>query len=326
MRAPLCFGIISDIQYADIEPASNFGGSEHREYRGSAQAAHSALDDMFKCASQVSFIAQLGDLVDGQNAGEYGQGLALSAPQSESAINQTLRIWDKYNTVVYHTIGNHELYNFTWDRLQEHLNGQRGECHHHLFSPNAYGSFSPQPGWKAIVLNSYELNVIKPRDEETRAFTEDLLTRMNPNYGQTPPFNFFEGLSKERLRYVPFNGGFGRSQLEWVTDELKEAALADEKCLIFSHLPIYAPAASEKNVAFDADELLERLGEYEEQVSAYFAGHRHSGGAAVDAFGIPHITVQSPLTHGKCAAIVRVDEVSLRIEGIGAHRSYEFKI
>ena len=33
------FGLISDIQYADIDPASNFSGTEHREYRSSVHAA-----------------------------------------------------------------------------------------------------------------------------------------------------------------------------------------------------------------------------------------------------------------------------------------------
>ena len=187
MREPLHFGLISDIQYADIDPASNFGGSEHREYRASACAARSALQSIVHRSSELSFIAQLGDLIDGQNAGEYGQGLALSEPQSEAALEQTLLAWEGLSTHVYHTIGNHELYNFTWEELSERLNCVRGACHHHLVGAHAYGAISPQEGWRAIILNSYELNVIKPRDDETRRFTEALLRRMNPNYGKPPP-------------------------------------------------------------------------------------------------------------------------------------------
>ena len=281
VRLPLCFGLISDIQYADIEPASNFSGSEHRGIER-LFTLRALLYEMLALAPELSFIAQLGDLIDGQNVGEYGQGLDFNQPQSEVALEQTLQIWDEFSSDVYHVIGNHELYNFTWEELNERLNGVRGQCQHHLLRPNTYGSFSPQEGWRVIILNSYELNVIKPRDEQTRIFTEALLSRMNPNYGRPSPFNFFQGLPQDRLRYVPFNGGFGQAQLDWLSKELNQAASEDEQCLVFSHLPSFAPAASERNVAFDADELVERLGERRDQVRGYFAGHRHSGGAAID--------------------------------------------
>ena len=128
----------------------------------------------------------------------------------------------------------------------------------------------------------------------------------------------------ERLRYVPFNGGFGQAQCQWLSEDLEQAKKAGERCLIFSHLPVFAPAASQRNVAFDADEVMRRLGDHSEQVYAFFAGHRHSGGSAIDDHGIPHITVQSPLTHGACAAYVIAGNRSLSVEGIGAHRSYSF--
>lgn len=325
MNEPLSFGLISDIQYADIEVASNFSGSEQRDYRGAATAARASMVKMLSDPS-LSFVAHLGDLIDGQNAGEYGQGLSLDAPQSEEALQVVLNIWSDCSTPIHHIIGNHELYNFTWAALDERLNQTCGLGEHHLPRPHGYGSFSPAKGWRVISLNSYEINVIKPRDEHVRSEAEAILTEMNPNFGAKAPYNFFEGLPPHRLRYVPFNGGFGSKQLAWLMTELQEAQRRDERCIILSHLPCYGPSASLRNLAFDADDLLLLIGQYAELISAYFAGHRHSGGAATDPHGVHHITIQSPLTHGECAAIIKVDEETLSVKGIGAHRSYHFHL
>ena len=61
-------------------------------------------------------------------------------------------------------------------------------------------------------------------------------------------------------------------------------------------------------------------------VAAVFSGHAHQGGFAVDAFGVPHITFQSPLTHhsqGGAHALVEVSAGEhggqvMRVSGSGA--------
>lgn len=323
MNKPLfSFGLISDIQYADIEPASNFSGTEHREYRSSVHDAAAVVKAWGNLESPLTFIGQLGDLIDGQNAGAYGQGLTLDRPQSEQALERVLKIWDQYSSTVYHAIGNHELYNFTWAELRLKLNTQRVQCTHQVATQEFYYSFTPYPGWRVIILNSYEDNVIKPKSEQSRLYTERLLKENNHNFGAKAPFNFFEGVPIEKQRYVPFNGGFGEKQLAWLKVELATMKERGEVGVIASHLPCFAPAASFKNIAFDADSLHTLIGSYAEQVWAYFAGHRHGGGYGQDHHGIHHVTIQSPLTHGICATTVEVYDDLLKVCGIGAHRSY----
>lgn len=322
---PFGFGLISDIQYADIEDASNFSGTEHRGYREAAHAAMTSLQTWSTHPASPLFVAQLGDLIDGQNAGTYGQGLALKEPQSSEALNRVLSAWESHPIKTFHAIGNHELYNFSWEELRSRLNGLIGGAPHQISDPHTgqfYYSVSISVGWRLIVLNCYEMNVIRGLQPETQAEAARLLRSHNPNYGQPVPFDFFAGLEEAQMRYVPFNGGLGARQLAWLDEELRALSARGEKALICGHLPLSVEAGSPRNVAFDADDALTILRDHREKIAAYFAGHRHRGGYARDSSGIHHLTVQAPLTHGACAATAFISEKGLDVQGEGAHRSH----
>ena len=77
------FGVIADIQYCDCDSASNFGGSEVRNYRGTLEQTRKAVALWNGLDPTPLFVAQLGDLIDGQNAGAYGAGKSFTRPQSE---------------------------------------------------------------------------------------------------------------------------------------------------------------------------------------------------------------------------------------------------
>ena len=147
----------------------------------------------------------------------------------------------------------------------------------------------------------------------------------NPNYGRTPPYDYFEGLTPEYMRYVPFNGGFGEAQLTWLEEELDAARAVGERVIVMSHLPIYAPVASMRNIAFDADQARALIGA-SGSVVAYLSGHSHAGGLARDEFKVHHLIAQAPLTHGYCAATVDVYADRIEVIGLGAHRSYTLEL
>ena len=87
---PICrFGLIADIQYAPIDAATNFAGTETRDYRGALVEAKRAVDYWNSMKPGIDFVAQLGDLIDGQNAGGYGQ-LKGQPPISEESLRVTL--------------------------------------------------------------------------------------------------------------------------------------------------------------------------------------------------------------------------------------------
>ena len=158
------FGFISDIQYADIEDAMNFSKTEHRGYRNSLSHAEKAVDFWNQQQPVPSFVVQLGDIIDGQNSGTYGQGLSFSEAQSKEAFAQVIAQLDKSLAPVYHVVGNHELYNFSWTELR-HL-GNRLNGQHTISKEEMYFSFRPHPGWCCIVLNSYAVSIMQNEEEE----------------------------------------------------------------------------------------------------------------------------------------------------------------
>lgn len=81
VRPVFSFGVIADIQYCDCDDATNFAGTEHRKYRDTLRQTELAVASWNQ--AKVNFVVQLGDLIDGQNAGGYGAGLSFSEPQSD---------------------------------------------------------------------------------------------------------------------------------------------------------------------------------------------------------------------------------------------------
>jgi manganese-dependent ADP-ribose/CDP-alcohol diphosphatase len=58
------FGVIADVQYCDTEDGKSFAGVS-RLFRGAHTALERAVDEWVKPESEVKFVAQLGDLIDG---------------------------------------------------------------------------------------------------------------------------------------------------------------------------------------------------------------------------------------------------------------------
>ena len=109
-QQPPCFsiGIIADVQWADMEDGSNYDKTVIRHYRAAFRTLQRAVDwwDTLS-ARPLSFVAQLGDLIDGVNAGRGQSDTALAAALAELA---------RAPSPVVNIVGNHELYNF--DRPQ----------------------------------------------------------------------------------------------------------------------------------------------------------------------------------------------------------------
>jgi len=318
----LRIALISDIQYANIDDAHDHGGFELRTYAASLEHTRHAVRRWRALRPHPACVLQLGDLIDGQNSGSYGQGLRFEAPRSREALREALDALHGAPAPVYHAVGNHELYNFSWDELRAHLNAERdGVTHVVSRGERFYHSFSPAPGWRVVLLNAYELSEMQPAHLPGRAAAVELLRARNPNYG-VPGRDFFEGLPPALQRFVPFNGGFGRRQLEWLGDTLSDAARAGERVCAASHLPLSPDAASHRNLAFDAEEALALLCARPGLVPVYLAGHRHQGGYARCAGGVHHVTLQAPLTHGLCDAHLDLFEDRAELVGAGRHRSY----
>ena len=110
----LRFGIISDIQYAPLDDGFNFAGTERRRYRRVLNGTAAAVRH-WNQLENLSFVAQLGDLVDRQNT-------ELEEGQSMLSLHAVMDELLPCKAPLYHAIGYLEHYNFTIPELREQLN------------------------------------------------------------------------------------------------------------------------------------------------------------------------------------------------------------
>lgn len=116
---------------------------------------------------------------------------------------------------------------------------------------------------------------------------------------------------------MPFNGGLGAEQLEWLRETVSAAAERGDRVVVMSHVPMLAAASSERTLLYDADAALDVLRDAGRgAVVAVLAGHLHRGGYAVDELGVHHVTVNSPLNFDDCFG--HCDVYADRIELVGS--------
>ncbi|CAE7229828.1 ADPRM [Symbiodinium natans] len=277
--APFRLGLIADIQYADCADGTDFSGCEKRYFRNSLNIARNAVD----CwnAVGVDAVVQLGDVIDGCNAKMHA---------SETALATVLDVLSRSPAQRFDLIGNHELYNVQRESLAS--SGLR------CFGPDGQTYYSAHLGssWEAIFLDPYEISLIGMSQDDS-AFHEatEMMRQHNPNV-LTGAKDWFSGLPTAKHRYVPYNGGISQKQLDWLERALQSAEAEARKVLVFLHVPLFEPATKAKTVVWNSEEVLRVLHAHRDAVVAVFAGHDHDGGYGVDAAGIHHITMNSPLT------------------------------
>ncbi|KAM4823473.1 manganese-dependent ADP-ribose/CDP-alcohol diphosphatase isoform X4 [Urocitellus parryii] len=219
------FGVITDIQYADLEDGYNFQGSRRRYYRHSLVHLQGAIEDWNKESSMPCCVLQLGDIIDGFNA-QY--------KTSEESLEVVMNTFKMLKVPVHHTWGNHEFYNFSRDYLtRSKLNTRFLEDRivdhpETIPSENYYAyHFVPFPKFRFILLDAYDLSVLGV-DQSSPKYQQcmKILREHNPNTELNSP----QGLSEPQ--FVQFNGGFSQEQLNWLNEVLAFSDTNQEKVVI----------------------------------------------------------------------------------------------
>lgn len=180
------FGVIADIQYADLEDGFNYQRSRRRYYRHSLVHLQGAIEDWNKESSMPCCVLQLGDIIDGYNA-QY--------KVSEKSLEVVMNTFKLLKAPVHHTWGNHEFYNFSRDFLtNSNLNSKFLEDRivqhpETMPSENYYAyHFVPFPKFRFILLDAYDLSVLgidqsSPKYEQCMK----MLREHNPNVELNSP-------------------------------------------------------------------------------------------------------------------------------------------
>lgn len=305
------FGLIADVQYADIEDGQNYLRTRRRYYRGSADLLRDAVLQWRR--ERVQCVVQLGDIIDGHNRRRDASDRALDTVMAEL---------DACSVDVHHVWGNHEFYNFSRPSLlSSRLNSAQRtgtDTGSDLIGDDIYAyEFSPAPNFRFVLLDAYDLSVIG-REEESEKHTHSwrILTQHNHNLQDLnqPPVSV--GLEQ---RFVKFNGGFSEQQLQWLDAVLKLSDHKQERVLIFSHLPVHPCAADPICLAWNHEAVLSVLRSHQ-SVLCFIAGHDHDGGRCTDSSGAQHITLEGvietpPHSHAFATAYLYEDRMVMKGRG-----------
>ena len=336
----LNFGLIADVQFADVDCAKSFDGKETRDYRGSLEHAKLAAARFQELGCM--HVVQLGDFVDGKSNPESvpTRGPSGCPPGSRAALAKTLEALRQVPGdaappfSLWHVRGNHEFYIAKNSVLKELL--PLPKCPSTLAPPEypdpdlTYYYFQPIPGWRFIFLDGYDVSLAREAGHPAREEALRLLQANNPGnpcaWGQGRG-DFFAGVTGPAQRWVPFNGGLGGKQLEWLSGVLKNCRQQGERAFVFSHILLFpdasGPSPAWPCLLFNYPQVLALLGEYKDVVKAVFSGHLHSGAFGLDDAGIAHISLPSPLTHRNGAfAVASLFDDRLEICGSGAAESH----
>jgi len=265
--APLAFGVVADVQYADQDD------SGRRHYRASLQKLQECVADLNR--EPLAFTIQLGDIVD----------------RGSVNLDRVLAVFNELKMPKYHVLGNHDL-----SIGRETVLSKLG-----LTSP--YYSFSIGK-WRFVALDCSDVSVEGGWHENSA------------NYLQAR--HWLDGLEREGRPYAePWNGGVGDQQVQWLKQQLADAAAADERVVVFGHMPVLAAASADWALLYNHEEIA-RLLESSGVVVAYICGHEHAGGYAKQN-GVHYVTIQGMVEAPQNGyAVVTLLEDRIEIRGTGA--------
>ncbi|XP_076458843.1 uncharacterized protein LOC143292447 isoform X2 [Babylonia areolata] len=313
----LVFGIIADVQYADADDGSNFAQTRRRYYRTALESLKKAVTTWNTSYSNLAFVLQLGDLIDGVNKRKYGKQVA------ENALKAALVPFREMACPTYHMVGNHDLYNLTrTECLESELNCSRLPTVEGVEGA-LYYSVLVHPQLKIIVLDSYDVGVLGYSDcPDHPHFLEAqrILEEENPNDEK----NSAVGLKGVSRRFVAYNGGIGKQQLAWLDEQLTKADSQEQNVLICGHVQLNSKVASSDAdvgtcLAWNYAEVQEVLHSHGCVVGCLM-GHDHDGSYFIDSVGIHQLVMNGvietpPGTDAFATAFLH--ERTLEIQGHG---------
>lgn len=272
-KGPLfSFGVIADVQYADIPDGHSFVGIP-RYYQHSLLVLQRAVQK-WNNHQKLKFVMNFGDIVDGR----------CPKDQSVDVVKEVINEFEKFNGPVYHMIGNHCLYNLPRDKLLPLLNIPSVDGH-------AYYDFSPIPEYRFVVLDGYDISAIGwPQDHPNTLEALNILREKNPNTEKNSP----NGLVGMARRFLMYNGAVGKEQLEWLDGVLQDATKLKQKVVVCCHLPLDPGLTSRESLLWNYDEVMDVIHRYN-CVKVCLAGHDHQGGHSIDSRGIHHRVLEAAL-------------------------------
>ena len=280
LRPLFKFGIIADVQYADSTDIPAFNGGMRR-YKQSLRIFEEAVNSWPK---DISCAVCLGDQLDGKTA---------STQTQSSCLSELLSIANTLQAPLHYCFGNHDYYTFNRTSLHKHFIPPMSSSIGGACSPDKlYYDWAPFPGWRFVLLDSYDVSLIGSSSLEHLDLAKAILKDNNPN-DLSVGGGWFNNLPRDRYRYVPYNGAISQLQLSWLRSVLSKAEERNEKVVFFCHQPIYSPNKPQ-SVVWNSEEILEIVHSFK-NTFMWIAGHDHGGQYVKDVYGLHHVVPPAPL-------------------------------
>lgn len=200
-------GLIADVQYCDRENGWNYKKTQERFYRNSVNQLDDALE--YFSTNNCHKVLQLGDLMDGQ---------CRSKHQYDEASQLISKRFERDDLETFHILGNHELYNLSRDDFCNSFMGTSLRKYQKLNINRNYYRVDLAPKICLLVIDTFDVSVLSQNEETDENYLAALkiLAENNPNVDQNSP------IGTTQLKYVAFNGAVGKSQRQWLYDQLVE--------------------------------------------------------------------------------------------------------
>ena len=301
----LSFGLIADVQYCTHDDVWNFAHTTLRSFKNSLNILKASVK--YFNEKNLAFIADLGDIIDGR---------CKTIGTSDMDLKIVLDEFEKMNcNQINHLIGNHELYNYKRKDLKKLLNTTNG-----VNGQTTWYSYRPveKVPFRVIVLDTYDISYIEGTTNERTEEAKAILAKYNPNDFSKKGVNWVSGLKGKNRRYLPYNGGISKAQLDFLNETCKKADEMNEQCVVMGHVQVCPGACSNTCILYNYEDVLNIFHKYD-CVVAYCAGHDHSGGY-IEKNGIHYLTLPSPLETkigDMCFGSIDIYDDKMKINSIG---------
>lgn len=241
------FGVLADVQYADCDdrPPPCDAAGKTRFYRSALHHVDKAFDHWKAPASKAKFVLQLGDIIDGLNRTHGG---------SHSGLARTLSHFEKHASIpTFHTVGNHELYNFDRKELaalfynsikkldippEMFCPTKPSEENPSISTPVLYYKFSPVNSVKCISLDCFDVSVLGY--DEANLNYQEAAKVLTSRHGHSvfEDWDSNGSLLGLDVRFQQMNGALGKEQMMWLDAELKESDELGQKVIVYGNILI----------------------------------------------------------------------------------------
>ena len=161
--------------------------------------------------------------------------------------------------------------------------------------------------WTIIVLNGNDLSYFAPQTRQQRQERNDMVAGL---------------LSGLQPNGMPWNGGIGEDQMQWLEKKLSQAQRSGRMVVVICHFPLYSKG---NHNLFNNHALFAGMNKYS-CVKAYFSGHFHAGYYhAMDGMHLVNFKGMVD-TEENSFAVVTLTSDSILIKGYGREPDRSLKI